>query len=373
MNRCSIGFLGCLSLALAQGCSKAEPPTDSAPSTEAKSNPTPQDRSRIGTDPAKNKLTKDASTVASDGNLSDTATRGFPSFPGAVSRAPQWVTGQEPFDVAAFFQAPQDRDNANRIYLDALFEFTSDLAVCFTSFDVEKTEAVRVREQAADRRYEIYGELIDQWEQDSSKVSTANVDSWLAGYDIGFEKLVLAQERPDCVFETGIDVLALLPHLSGARQVARVVTWRTRRNLKMRNVTQALRDLKLLMRLSRDVRHRSGGFGHLVSLAMDRIACEDVINQILQSTNLSVEQCAILLSGLRESQSAAGDRFRHAMQGEFVVARQSLHDLQHRTGPFTQQALRETFGIQEDAPLFAGGFLHSLRLIHDMGSFGSDL
>ena len=44
---------------------------------------------------------------------------------------PDGIGPGAPFDVAAFFAAPPPELNAAPLYLDALFEFGPELAVCF--------------------------------------------------------------------------------------------------------------------------------------------------------------------------------------------------------------------------------------------------
>jgi hypothetical protein len=52
---------------------------------------------------------------------------GVPRLPGAVTKAPAWLAADAPFDLAKFFQ-PVPRDQiAAPLYLDALFEFGSEL------------------------------------------------------------------------------------------------------------------------------------------------------------------------------------------------------------------------------------------------------
>ena len=61
-----------------------------------------------------------------------------------------------PFDVAKFFSAPPRAANAAPIYLDAFFEFSDELAVCFP----EGAHRDR-RRQAAEYRSQRYKELAD--------------------------------------------------------------------------------------------------------------------------------------------------------------------------------------------------------------------
>ena len=89
----------------------------------------------------------------------------YPRLPGAVTKAPDWIGDDAPFDVKKYFAAvPRDR-NAAPLYLDALFEFGSEVAVCFP----EGPERER-RRQAADDRTKRYMELYDQLRKDEAAV-----------------------------------------------------------------------------------------------------------------------------------------------------------------------------------------------------------
>ena len=52
------------------------------------------------------------------------------------------------------------------------------------------------------RRADEYMRFEEAWENDPKSVDNAAVDAWLAEYEPGFEKLAIAQKRPECVFET---------------------------------------------------------------------------------------------------------------------------------------------------------------------------
>ena len=55
----------------------------------------------------------------------------YPRLPGAVTKAPVWIGNEAPFDIARFFAAPPRDRNAAPLYLDALFEFGSELESCY--------------------------------------------------------------------------------------------------------------------------------------------------------------------------------------------------------------------------------------------------
>jgi hypothetical protein len=49
-----------------------------------------------------------------------------PRLPGAVEKAPEWLK-DAPFDVAKFFEMPPASQNAAPLYLEALFEFGTEM------------------------------------------------------------------------------------------------------------------------------------------------------------------------------------------------------------------------------------------------------
>ena len=142
----------------------------------------------------------------------------YPRLPGAVTKAPDWIGDDAPFDVKKYFAAvPRDR-NAAPLYLDALFEFSSEVAVCFP----EGPERER-RRQAADDRMKRYMEVYEQLRKDEAAVSPEAIDVVIALYDSGFRKLAEAQKRDRCVFEAGASPDTIPPT---CRPPARSPGWR---------------------------------------------------------------------------------------------------------------------------------------------------
>ena len=192
-----------------------------------------------------------------------------------------WNDAEPPFDLAEFLKAPPDEENAAPLYLDALFEFGSELSICYClSGENPQGETMR-RVEAAGQRYQEYARLEEARRKDPGSVDKTEVDAWLAQYDVGFQKLSAAQQRPRCVFQTGLNFDSLLPHSHVARQVARVVKWRTRRDLERGDFQRPIQDLETVLRLSRDLRFRGVEVSQLVSIAVDGISCQQLVPEIL--------------------------------------------------------------------------------------------
>ncbi|NJN52682.1 MAG: hypothetical protein HC809_13910 [Gammaproteobacteria bacterium] len=167
------------------------------------------------------------------------------------------------------------------------------------------------------------------------------VDAWLAEYETGFQKLAEAQRRRQCVFETGVGVAALFPHADAAREVVRVAKWRTRRNLAKGNFDQPLQDVEIVLRFSRDIQPRGSMICQLVSVAVDNLCCEEIITQILHADGIQQKHCDRLIAVLGQHEAASQRRIAEGMRIEYVMARNFLHDLQHHTGLFTPQAMKD--------------------------------
>jgi hypothetical protein len=113
-----------------------------------------------------------------------------------------------PFDLARFFEAPPPDRNAASLYLDALFEFSSDVAGCFP----EGPERIR-RHQTAEDRFQRYSTLIERLKHDAKSVSDDEIDEVIKQHEEGFRKIALAQRRDRCVFQSDLGLGARSPML----------------------------------------------------------------------------------------------------------------------------------------------------------------
>jgi RNA polymerase sigma factor (sigma-70 family) len=247
-----------------------------------------------------------------------------PSIPGAVSRPPAWLVNVAPFDVAAFFAAPSDEENAAPRYLDALFEFGRELEVCFPEGPDRES-----RKRAADERAGRFIPVFQAWRNNPASVPAARIDAVVAEYDTGFRKLDWAQRRPQCVFETGIGVTARIPHAQAAGQVGRVARLKVRRELERGEIEAALRDLARLLRLSRDLRPRGVMIVDIAAGALDQAAVDGVVGPMLAAPGLSAAHCDRLLALLSEHESRSVDPYSEGLRAEYLSHRTTLHDLVH--------------------------------------------
>jgi hypothetical protein len=205
--------------------------------------------------------------------------------------------------------------------LDALFEFTSDVEYCFS----EGAERTR-RKAAADDRMSRWRAMEESVNQAPASVPAAQIDAMLAEYEPGWLKIVAAQKRPKCAFQTAWGVGALLPHAQASRQVARVAMLRTRRALERNDQEAALEDLRVVLRLSRDLRPRGPMMSQLVPVSVDQVAYKTLVAPILSHPGFSGKTSASLLKILREHGDSASDPYTEVVKADYLNVRQTMRD-----------------------------------------------
>jgi hypothetical protein len=282
-------------------------------------------------------------------------------FADAVTEPPAWNDGNTPFDMAAFLKAPPPEENAAPLYLEALYEFAPYEMVDLLFPNLPQDEKKKVYDKFRPRTKE-HWRIEDAWEKDPISVDAAAVDAWLPTYDVGFEKLAAAQQRPKCMFQPGRSFHSIWPHTQAARGVARIVVWRTRRDIERGDVERPIQDLKMLLRLSRDEQVRGGIVAQLVAIALNHKGCE-LTRMILNAPGATSSQCDQILALLTEHESKAIDSFVEGNRAEYITCRQAIHDLQHRTGTFDPKTLKEELQITGDVT----SPLTCLKFFADMG------
>ena len=107
-----------------------------------------------------------------------------PALPGAVAKPPDWLGNDAPFDVAAFFVGPPLEENAATRYLDALFEFSPELEVCFPAGNDRQS-----RKQSVEARLARFFPVYQSWSRDPGSVDAATIDAVVEEFDTGFRKI----------------------------------------------------------------------------------------------------------------------------------------------------------------------------------------
>ncbi len=243
----------------------------------------------------------------------------YPRLPGAVTKAPDWIETDAPFDVARFFVAVPRDQNAAPLYLDALFEFGSEVAACFP----EGAERER-RRLAAESRMSRYVPLSQRLRGDPQSIPPEEIDSVIKEYDVGFRKLAEAQQRARCVFETGPGAGAPIFHLQTARQVARVASLRVQRATQKHEFDAAIHEIDTVLRLVRDLQPRGCMINQLVAAAITQVICVDMVGMILAAPDLRVEHCDRMLKLFLGHEAKSIDAYAEGLRAEYLVNRVEL-------------------------------------------------
>ncbi|MBI3861195.1 MAG: hypothetical protein HY290_04800 [Planctomycetia bacterium] len=246
--------------------------------------------------------------------------RTFPSLPGAVRSPPQWVKKDLPFDIVQFFESIPESENAAPLYLEALYEISpSEMKDCVSP------EHHAARGPFLEARY---AGTIKLMSTKPDQVDRAEIADNLLEYRDAFAKLAQAQQRPKCVFETGISIDSLVPHARACRQVVRLLEWQVKAHLADGQIEAAIDDIAIALRLSRDLRPRGPLISQLVSFALDAVISSSLLPMVLAAKGLSVAHCDRLLElvtlHVEDMTNPLVEGCRHA----YVMFRDLLHRLE---------------------------------------------
>jgi hypothetical protein len=244
----------------------------------------------------------------------------YPRMPGAVTKAPAWLGADAPFDVKEFFKVVPREKNAALLYLDALFEFSGELEVCFP----EGPDRSRRGEAARDRAKRHYDLTQSVAADPKLELDPAQVDAVIKLYDAGYRKLAEAQRFDRCVFETGFDIATMLPHAQASRQVVRVSALKVQRDLQRGDPAAAIREIEMVLRLVRDLRPRGAEITQLVADADSQVIFSVAVPAILAAPRLRAEQCERLVKVLETHEAKSLDGYAEGLRAEYIVARSTL-------------------------------------------------
>jgi hypothetical protein len=253
--------------------------------------------------------------------------RRYPSLPGAVDRPPSWLGKEAPFDLAAYFAAAPAGENAAPLYLDALFEFGSEMAECFPPGPETKARARKVRE-----RLERLLPLGEAFDRDPGSVDRAMMAAVIATYEAGFQKLDQAQQRPRCVFENGLTFATHLPHVQASRYVALVASLRTLASLDRGDLSAPIADAARVLRMARDLQPRGGGIVLQIYAQEVEAVTKDVVTPVLSHVRLRDAHCDRLIKMLLDHEAHAVDGLSEALRADYLEERVTLYDLAGRPG-----------------------------------------
>jgi len=269
------------------------------------------------------------------------ADRTYPSLPGAVHKAPDWLKKNAPFDVDAFFIQVPPEENAAPLYLEALYEFAPrDMETCVSP---EEREA---RGAALRERQDRMQTLLSDGGEAATRAAL------LDEYEDAFALIAAAQKRKRCVFDVGYALDADLPHAQAARAVVRLLNWRVEFALADRDIGAALDSIEMGLRLGRDLRPRGPIVSQLVGNALDAIILYDQIYGVLGSPDLRLADCDRLLKLLAMHRSGTLNPVIEGFRGNYIFVRDLLHRLE----------MKEQLGDLLGAPASSNGAVLASRM-----------
>ena len=263
------------------------------------------------------------------------------SIPRALSKLPDWLAKDAPFDLKEYWvEVPPDK-NAAPLYLDALYEFDSKMEVCFPA-EIRTLRTPAVTERAARSL-----KLQIEWYRDSAKRDTAERDAVLQEHEEGFRKIREAQQRPHCVFETGWDVPAQAPLFVASRDMLRVAQLQVERDIEKGDFDSAIQITGLMLRFGRDLRVRTPLAIQSMGDTADAFLATGFVTPLLKSPALTASQCEAILrlliqhdAALREVNPALS-----RLRGDYLLRRLLLYQVQNSTGEFAPSRVSSAFGV----------------------------
>jgi hypothetical protein len=287
-----------------------------------------------------------------------------PVLPGAIAGVPEWLDTAGPFNPHDLFHTPEPKRNAAPLYLDALFGFSSELAVCVPE-DLREPRLSKSRARSQE-----FVALFRQWQTDPQSVDVAALDLCLAGYNECFEDLTKAQMRPRCVFVSDLNLFAEQRHVNAAREAANVASLRIQLTLRdgrpiVRKigsddstdeqlpgiVERSLADVEQILRLSRDLRTRGRIETQLASLAIDQTML-GLLPQLVAQAELTVADCDRITRLLTRHKAETMNPYVEGLRSEYLLLRALLEDLRAGRGllPESQVAREADDALGADRP-----------------------
>ena len=267
------------------------------------------------------------------------------SMPRAVSKLPDWIAQDAPFDLRQYWVEVPVAENAAPIYLDALYEFEPIMEMYFPA-EVRPQRTPAVAERAAQSF-----KLQVEWYRDSGKRDTTARDTVLQQHEVGFRKLREAQQRPRCVFESGWDIPSQGPLIIAVREALRVAQLQIERDIDRGDFDAAIQMTGSMLRLGRDLRVRTPLALQLVADAADAIVTSSIVTPLLKSPALKASQCETLLRlliqhdvAIREINPALA-----RLRGDYLLKRLLLYQVQNSTDEFAPSRIKSAFGATCDS------------------------
>ena len=173
--------------------------------------------------------------------------------------------------------------------------------------------------------------LLEAFRRNPASVDRAEMAAVIASYKAGFQKLDQAQQRPHCVFETGLGAATVLPHAQSSRNVANVVSLLTLASLDRGDLNAPIADARAPSH-GHDLQPRGFTIVQVVYAAEVVAVTKNVVTPVLSHPRLRGTQCDRLIKVLSRPRGHALDGYSEALKAEYLSERSTLHDAAGRPG-----------------------------------------
>lgn len=248
-------------------------------------------------------------------------TKKYPNFEHAFLEAPQWLKKNAPFDMATFIKPPKPDKNAATLYLPAFFEFYPSVANCLRKTPSEE-EILNIKKRT-DRIGTFYHQLVEE----KKHISVEKLDELLADLQTGFQKIEQAQKRKQCLFTTDLDFSAALPQMDAAGRVISAYDLKILREVEQGKLSAAIDDLKICLRMIRDLRRRGFITTQYICNRLERVVLKYSLQRILASPAIEQSHCDKLQAILIEHRRNTVDAFEEGVKTEYATVRIAIHDI----------------------------------------------
>jgi hypothetical protein len=235
---------------------------------------------------------------------------------------PTWV-GQsktEPFDVREFLvsrEAPAD--NAAPLYFQAMAVVGPEMyrsGPPSWPWHVQTPAWEKAKALEADIRRLAYVERLR-----AGQIPSADVARVLESARPAIEALAGAQEKPACVFVTGLGISTLVPHISSAQGWVRLSTLELHQARLNGDISAAESAIARTLRLSRDLRPRGFGVCQRVANAIDADLIDSIEGITLGQPQCDSAACDRLVALLVAHEEAIAPWRLEGMRMEYLALR----------------------------------------------------
>ncbi len=295
-------------------------------------------------------------------------------YPDAITTTPEWGEPEVPFEMTAYLGTPAEH-RAAKYYFDALFEFNHWMAGLFPELrELEDRLELDPQYKLIHDRDDRFDEFLDRidWEVDKPDSEVfGQLEPILEEYQIGFEKLKLAQQHEKVVFPVGFEGLKS-EHEYAIRRAMFVLIAQARREIHQDNLVEACTLIEMALRFSRDIMRRGDWTTLLVSTGSCEESCyREVIPAFLDSPNVSIDNCRQLIGIIKQQQQQLiNDPIVEADKLHYCFLRNILFQIRNDAYPAKGKAESFPFvsGLESPSSVLLVELVdfHYFRLNHEM-------